>query len=157
MARCLRIFIWYHALTFVDEGCCFFKEGNLGEILQREINCRIEMYCFVFWKTKRLQDICLSEEFLQLSLFSCGWKYFEICQRVSSLFLFLPTTRKIILSFCLKYSNPTLCSLSRRINSSSEYFQLILETRTRTRTGTFELERMFRIILRYSLSEWRSI
>ena len=50
------------------------------------------MYCFVFWKTKRLQDICLSEEFLRLSLFSCGWKYFEICQRVSSLFLFSPTT-----------------------------------------------------------------
>ena len=77
------------------------------------------MYCFVFWKIKRTQDICLSclradvsyfvcctratkeigdvctqatASVKRLSLFSCGWKYFEICQGVSSLFLFSPTT-----------------------------------------------------------------
>lgn len=36
------------------------------------MNCRIEMFCFVFWKTNRAQGI-----FLHLSLYSCGWKYFE--------------------------------------------------------------------------------
>ena len=71
------------------------------------------MHCFVFWKTKRTPDICLSEEFLHRSietLFSCGWKYFETYQRVSSLFLFSPTTFAFVI---VKSENNYIVILSK--------------------------------------------
>ena len=109
------------------------------------------MYCFVFCKTNRTQDICLSEEFLQLSLFSCGWniskyvKEFLLCSSFTCRF-FSPTTfafvivkseKNYIIILSKIHYNPTLCSLSRSINRCSDIFNSSWNSNSNGYSGLF--------------------
>lgn len=70
------------------------------------------------------------------SFFSVPHLHVVFSHRLRSLLLLLKA-RKIILSFCLKYSNPTLCSLSRSINRCSDIFNSSWNSNSNGYSGLF--------------------